>query len=117
MNEGRGGRNLVMLGVGAVAIAVISTGISLVVYHQSGDIYLDRSRPGFLPDEQEIEEDAEGAGDYKFADGGEVTKEVLKEYLEKLDEATERMREMDEPFAASALSDETLGIPAKAGKK
>ena len=47
-----GGRNLVLLGVGSILIAFIMTGVSLAVYHNSGDIYLDRSRPGFLPDEE-----------------------------------------------------------------
>ena len=52
-----GGRNLVILGVAATVIAIITTGVSLLIYHNSGDIYLDRSRPGFLPDEEEAEED------------------------------------------------------------
>ena len=53
-----GGRNLVLLGVLATLIAVITTGVSLMLYHNSGDIYLDRSRPGFLPDEEEAEDEA-----------------------------------------------------------
>ena len=51
----KGGKNLVLLGVLAVLIATVTTCISLAIYHNSGDIYLDRSRPGFLPDEEEIE--------------------------------------------------------------
>ena len=46
-----GGRNLLILGIISVLIAVTTTGVSLAIYHYSGDIYLDRSRPGFLPDE------------------------------------------------------------------
>jgi alpha-galactosidase/6-phospho-beta-glucosidase family protein len=38
-------------------IALATTGVSLAIYHNSGDIYLDRSRPGFLPDEQEIKQE------------------------------------------------------------
>lgn len=115
MSASRGGKNLILLGIGATAIALITTSVSLLVYHWSGDIYLDRSRPGFLPDEEEIKEEAEGT--YKFSDTGEVNAVVLKEYLEKLDESTERMKDLDEPFSASALSDETLGIPVKTEKK
>ena len=48
-----GGRNLVFLGLGAVLIATLTTSISLYLYHESGDIYLDRSRPGFLPEKVE----------------------------------------------------------------
>ena len=52
----RGGKNLVLLGASAVLIATVTTCISLAIYHNSGDIYIDRSRPGFLPDKEEIEE-------------------------------------------------------------
>ena len=53
----RGGWNLIIMGLISIVIATATTGISLAIYHNSGDIYLDRSRPGFLPDEEEIEED------------------------------------------------------------
>ena len=39
----RGGRHLAILGAGAILIAGVTTGISLMVYRNSGDIYLDRS--------------------------------------------------------------------------
>ena len=60
--------NLLILGVACTVIAVITSGISLYLYHSSGDIYLDRSRPGFLPDEQEQSEDPRS--NYKFSDTG-----------------------------------------------
>ena len=50
-----GGRNLVIMAIIATLLSVTMTVISLVVYHQSGDIYLDRSRPGYLPDTEEVE--------------------------------------------------------------
>ena len=54
-----GGRNLVILGVVSTVLAVMTTGVSLAIYHNTGDIYLDRSRPGYLPDEEEIENEEE----------------------------------------------------------
>ena len=54
-----GSRNLIILGVVSGIIALATTGVSLAVYHNSGDIYLDRSRPGYLPDKEEIEEEDE----------------------------------------------------------
>ena len=51
----KGGKNLVILGILAIFIAILTSSISLIIYHNSGDIYLDRSRPGFLPDEKEEE--------------------------------------------------------------
>ena len=75
----RGGRNLIILGVAAVLIAAITSGVSLVIYHNSGDIYLDRSRPGFLPDEEEIEEETEDEEEYSFNKTGPIDLTVLEE--------------------------------------
>ena len=61
-----GGRNLVILGVLAIVVALLTTTISLIIYHNSGDIYLDRSRPGFLPDEEETKNDEPDEKDYSF---------------------------------------------------
>ena len=43
-----GARNLLILGCGAIAITAITTSLSLFIYRQTGDIYLDRSRPGYV---------------------------------------------------------------------
>lgn len=108
----KGGRNLVILGILSCAIAVGTAGVSLAVYHGTGDIYLDRSRPGFLPDKEEIAEEEEdhGDGDYKFVPNGTVTGEVLDEYLKELKEEIDTLNLYENPFDASALSDERLGI-------
>ena len=109
-----GGRNLVILGVASVIVAIMTTGVALAVYHNSGDIYLDRSRPGYLPDKEEIEEDDINEGEeYTFEKSGLVTKEVIDEYLDKLKAEIEAVDEYQQPFDASALSDETLGIPVE----
>ena len=50
-----GGRNLIILGLAAIAVAVTTSGISLWIYRQN-DIYLDRSRPGFIADGEENED-------------------------------------------------------------
>ena len=49
----QGGRNLMILGCGAIFLAGVTTTASLMIYRSSGDIYLDRSRPGYLPDSEE----------------------------------------------------------------
>lgn len=108
----RGGRNLVLLGVAATVIAGITTGVSLVVYHNSGDIYLDRSRPGFLPDEEEAEEEAaEVEETYDFSKTGPINKEVLDEYLEKLQVEVDAVKAEEKPFDVNILADGSLGIP------
>lgn len=105
----RGGRNLMILGVVSVVAAIATTSVSLVIYHNSGDIYLDRSRPGYLPDKEEIEEEILEE-DYSLDKSGPVTETVIDEYLEAYEAELKAMGYYEEPFAASALSDEKLGI-------
>ena len=107
----KGGKNLALLAVIAVVIALATTSVSLAVYHYSGDIYLDRSRPGYMPDEEEVEQEEEKEeGEYEFQKTGSVTKEVVDEYLEKLDLEVKALDEYDNPFDSSAITDEKLGI-------
>jgi hypothetical protein len=107
-----GGRNLVILGVASTLIALLTTGASLAIYHNSGDIYLDRSRPGYLPDESEIEEEGEKEEEeYNFEKSGKLTIEVIEEYLEKLQMEVKAIDAYDKPFDEDVLSDERLGIP------
>ena len=73
-----GGRNLIILGLAAIAVAVTTSGISLWIYRQN-DIYLDRSRPGFISDGEENEDIKID----KFSEEGEISKEVLDKYLEE----------------------------------
>lgn len=107
-----GARNLLILGILSILIAVGTTGASLAIYHNTGDIYLDRSRPGFLPDEEEIEQDDDIVvdEDYNFSPNGKLDKEILKEYLEKLDLEVKAVDSYEKPFDAEALSDERLGL-------
>ena len=109
-----GGRNLVLLGVASVVVAMLTTGVSLAIYHNSGDIYLDRSRPGFLPDEEEIEEDdGDNEEEYLFDKSGKMTSEVIKEYLENFRKEVKAVDAYEKPFEADVLSDEHLGIPVE----
>lgn len=108
-----GARNLVILGVASTLIALLTSSVAIAIYHNSGDIYLDRSRPGFLPDDAEVEEkDAEAETEsYSFPDSGAVTSEVIDEYLEHLEALGATAEKYSDPFSSSALSDESLGIP------
>lgn len=109
------GRNLVILGAASIMVAVATTSVSLAIYHNSGDIYLDRSRPGFLPDEEEIDEDEDKVEQvYDFASDGSVTAEGLEEYLKNLGLEIDAVDSYEKPFGAEVLSDEHLGITEKA---
>lgn len=109
----KGAMNLVLLGVGATLIAVATTSVSLLIYHNSGDIYLDRSRPGYLPDEAEIE-DGDEELTYGFGKTGKINAGVVEEYLEELKAEIKEIDKYDKPFSQDALSNERLGIPADA---
>ncbi len=107
-----GGRNLVFLGLGAVLIATLTTSISLYLYHESGDIYLDRSRPGFLPEKEETEKEEDKNKDYAFSDSGKIIEKDIDEYLENFNKELERLESFSEdPFSLESLSDKALGIP------
>ena len=111
----RGGRNLVILGVASVLIAMATTSVALAIYHNSGDIYLDRSRPGFLPDEEEIEDDTEKEEEkeYDFARDGKLTQEDMDEFMKNLKEEIKAIDSYKKPFGEDALSDSRLGIPSE----
>ncbi|MBR2709858.1 hypothetical protein IKE72_02135 [Candidatus Saccharibacteria bacterium] len=109
----RGGRNLVLLGVISCVIALITVTFSLLIYHNSGDIYLDRSRPGYLPDEDEVgkrDEGDEEDEDYTFNKSGTITLEVIDEYLKHLNTEVQATDEYPDAFGPEPLSDSALGI-------
>lgn len=106
----RGGRNLMILGIGAIIVTAITTSASLWVYRSTGDIYLDRSRPGYLPDEEEADKSAKASTSFTYGDTGPLDAEELEEYLKELKVLNDRLRALADPYAATPLSDESLGI-------
>lgn len=106
-----GSRNLIILTVGAILLAGLTTGVSLFVYRQTGDIYLDRSRPGYLPDKEEASEESTSASGYSFPDSGELTASELEEYLTQLQTVIKRLDDLTDPYSDLPLTDESLGIP------
>lgn len=111
--EIRGGRNLLFLGIGAVAIALISTSLSLWVYYETGDIYIDRSRPGFLPEKTETVADESADQDQGFTldTNGSLSEETLQDYLDHLQAEIDKLDAVDDTFSSTPLTDESLGIP------
>lgn len=108
----KGGKNLIILGALSIVIAVLTTSVSLLIYHNSGDIYIDRSRPGFLPDEEE-NNNTEETVEYDFSEHGNMSTEVIDEYVEKLEAEIKAIDAAVDPFSADGLSNERLGIPAE----
>lgn len=110
MSRTNGGRNLTILGIGAIIIAGVMTTVSLTVYRLSGDIYLDRSRPGFLPDDEEVASDPDPSTTYTFPDTGELNTADLDQYLKELKAVIDRLDDFDDPYTPEPLSDQSLGI-------
>lgn len=106
-----GGRNLIILGISTVLITLATTITSLTLYRVSGDIYLDRSRPGYLPDEDEATDSMVTNNNYTFSESGTLNYDDLTEYLEELKKVDERLDDFADPYSPSPLSDESLGIP------
>lgn len=106
----KGSRNLIILGGISCIIATITTGIELTVYRNSGDIYLDRSRPGFLPDEDEVEANHQDESAYSYPDTGDLDANELDEYLEELKTVESHIKRLVDPYGPTPLSDESLGI-------
>lgn len=105
-----GSRNLIILGCAVCLIALTTTSIELLVYHNSGDIYLDRSRPGFLPDEEEVESSSQNKSAYSYSETGSLDAGELKEYLDELEKIEKHVNLLDQPYDATPLTDESLGI-------
>lgn len=99
--------NLLVLGIGVLGIAVVFSFISLFLYHKSGDIYLDRSRPGFLPEKSTTSETVKS---YHFPSEGKFTKTDLEEYLRELNKVINELDNLERPFSPDSLSDQSLNI-------
>lgn len=111
----KGGRNLVLLTTGTISIAIITTAISLFVYRNSGDIYIDRSRPGYLPDKSETKT-AKSETKFVFPDTGNISRSTIKEYREQYQKVLTHLHKIKEPYSPAALSDQALGIPEAESK-
>ena len=105
-----GGRNLVRLGLIATIITILTTTISLVIYHNSGDIYLDRSRPGFLPEKHEVEHDDQSEKSYSFPESGNLDSKTLEEFRENFKKTLDDTKNLKDPFSAENLSDDFMGL-------
>ncbi len=105
-----GGRNLMRLGLIATLITILTTTISLAIYHNSGDIYLDRSRPGFLPEKHEVKSDDQPEKTYSFPESGNLDSKTLEEFRENFEKTLEDTKNLKDPFSADNLSDDFVGL-------
>jgi hypothetical protein len=106
--KSNGGKHLLILCIFTILSSLAMVAVSLYVYHDSGDIYLDRSRPGFLPEEAEKNRSTDE--DFSFPDTGNIKQKNLEEYIENLDKVIESLDKMSESFSDDVLTNESLGI-------
>ena len=102
-----GGRNLILLGLGAIAIALLTTSISIYFYSK-GDIYIDRSRPGYISEDEKHTDEEDKQENY--SNEGAIDERSLTEYLEELDHVSERIEASQNDFGPDPLSDDNLMI-------
>ena len=103
-----GGRNLLLLCLGSIIIATITTVISVWIYRATGDIYLDRSRPGYIAEDEKHNDDDDNKEN--FSSEGEINAEALEEYKNQLKAVEDRLKAAENAFSDDPLSNETLGI-------
>lgn len=103
-----GGRNLLILTGVCIVAAIVTTSISLYIYRKTGDVYLDRSRPGYISEDEGDGEDRTAKPE--FDDDGPINEEQLDLYLKDLDTAKKHIDESKDGFSSNALSNSSLGI-------
>lgn len=109
-----GGRNLAIFGVVAIILGVASSFLSLYIYNVTGDVYLDRSRPGFISEDEPDEPGSSTDQETAFSPDGTITEQDIDEYLKKLDQVIKDVTPESGAFSADALSDESLNITGSA---
>jgi hypothetical protein len=102
-----GGRNLILLTLAAITFAILAVSASLYLYKSTGDIYLDRSRPGFLPEKSDRPDEIQ---EYTFLEEQNPTKDTLTEFLENFNKVREDLKLTDDAFGDSPLTNESLGL-------
>lgn len=109
----KGSRNLLLLGIISTLIAGLTTFISIAIYHYSGDMYLDSSRPGHLPEKTDNEEEEDATTKYIIKDAGPVDDKTIDDFLYNYNEQLDRIKAIESPYSGTPLSNESLGIPVE----
>ena len=111
-----GARNILILGVASVVIALTTSLVSLYVYHKSGDIYLDCSLPDAdCPSARSDSEENNRSQVYVFQDSGDIDEKVLEEYLKEIETPINRVKKLEDPFGGNALSLREILIQLRSG--
>lgn len=99
--------SLLIFLMAVVGLAVVMVLISMRVYYTSKAYQLDLSRPEYKAVRSQIARDPENKD--IFASQGEITEDVLNDFLERYKTEVNPVRE-NPAFAKDVLSDEQLGL-------
>lgn len=100
---------LTLLLIIAVLIAVVLTGVSMVLYNISGAAQLDLSRPGYQSVSNQVDKEEKIDS---YSSSGSVNKETIQEFITLYDKQADKAKAVD-AFNGDPLNPEVL-IPAQA---
>lgn len=92
---------------GVIVVALALVGVAMKLYYSSDAVRLDLSRPEYVPVRDQINQAP--AHDEGFSSQGGVTKDVLKDFMQRYQKETKAITE-NSPFSPEALSDGGLGL-------
>ncbi len=103
---------LSLLLISTVAIALIMTVISVVIYNTSGAAQLDLSRPGYLSVSDKVEKTDEID---TYSASGPVNKETIEEFIKLYDAQAKKAKAVD-AFNGDPLNPEVLEFGTPTGE-
>ncbi len=110
-NKKPSSKNLVLLGLFSVFIAIVFASISIYLYHESGDIYLDCSLPGAdCPNAHNNKNTTSRENSYTLPNFDKLDDKILDDYLKNLKKTTRKLTDANNSFNTEQLSDESLGF-------
>ena len=92
---------------GVVALSVVLTVFSVVIYYKTGAYQLDLSRPEYESRRAEIVENGKENDEFKAQ--GAIDEKALQEFLKLYDKESNSIVKM-KPFVSDVLSDKELGL-------
>lgn len=92
--------------VGALAIGMLLTAVSLALYVSSGASRLDLSRPGYEHVRSEVQQDTDKD---TFSSTGAIDETVVKDFRSRLDRHRDTLSKLD-TYGTDALDDDQLQI-------
>lgn len=90
----------------ASIIAVIMTGISLVLYWRSGAIKLDLSRPGYEKVRKTVQDNSV---EQPFSSNGAVDQAAIDDFNKRLNGYQEQLKQLGD-YKSASISDDDLGL-------